>query len=148
MRSHQLSKTADGAAAIRALHRLYDRPIVFDDPFALDLTSAGWRCICENRFLHWLVIEQALRSLRPVAGQVLSRAATPRTALRKPLGRGPSSTSRRARTQGHRRGLAPLRTRDSLAGRKSIVGGGTYAPTHRRPESARVTRGCLTKTSA
>jgi methyltransferase (TIGR00027 family) len=74
MRSHQRSKTADAAAATRAAHRLYDRPVVFDDPFALELTSAGWRRICQNPFLHWLVMEKALGSLRPVAGQVLSRA--------------------------------------------------------------------------
>lgn len=74
MRSHQRSKTADAAAATRAAHRLYDQPIVFDDPFALDLTSPGWRRICQNRFLHWLFMEKALGSLRPVAGQVLSRA--------------------------------------------------------------------------
>jgi methyltransferase (TIGR00027 family) len=74
VRPHKRSKTADAAAATRASHRLYDSPIIFDDPFALDLTSAGWRRICENRFLHWLVFEKALGTLRPVAGQVLSRA--------------------------------------------------------------------------
>ncbi len=74
MHTHQRSKTADAAAATRAAHRLYGRPIVFDDPFALDLTSTGWRRICESKLLHWLVFEKALVSLRPVAGQVLSRA--------------------------------------------------------------------------
>lgn len=88
MRSHQQSKTADGAAAIRASHRLYDRPIVFDDPFALDLTSAGWRRICENRFLHWLVVEKALGSLRPVGGQVLSRARYAEDCLEEAVGEG------------------------------------------------------------
>jgi O-methyltransferase involved in polyketide biosynthesis len=74
MRSRQRSKTADAAAATRAAHRLYDRPVVFDDAFALDLTSAGWRRICQNRLPHWLIMEKALGALRPVAGQVLSRA--------------------------------------------------------------------------
>lgn len=74
MRSHRRSRTADAAAATRAAHRLYDRPIVFDDPLARDLTSPGWRRICENRFLYWLVVRKILGSLQPVGGQVLSRA--------------------------------------------------------------------------
>lgn len=40
----------------------------------MDLTSAGWRRICENRFLYWPLLEKAMGSLRPVACQVLSRA--------------------------------------------------------------------------
>jgi methyltransferase (TIGR00027 family) len=74
VRSHRRSRTADAAAATRAAHRLYDRPIVFDDPLAGGLTSPGWRRLCENRLLHWLVVRTALRSLQPVGGQVLSRA--------------------------------------------------------------------------
>ncbi len=74
VRSHRRSRTADAAAATRAAHRLYDRPVIFDDPLALQLTSPGWRRICESRFLHWLVVRKILVSLRPVGGQVLSRA--------------------------------------------------------------------------
>lgn len=74
MRSQGRSRTADAAAAVRALHRLSGPPIIFDDPFALDLTSAGWRRICRSRFLCWLFVEKIMGGLRPVAGQVLSRA--------------------------------------------------------------------------
>jgi methyltransferase (TIGR00027 family) len=74
VRSHRRSRTADAAAATRAAHRLYDRPIVFDDPLARDLTSPGWRRVCDNRWLYSLVVRTLLGSLRPVAGQVLSRA--------------------------------------------------------------------------
>jgi methyltransferase (TIGR00027 family) len=88
MRAHQRSRTADAAAAIRASHRLYFPPTVFDDPFALDLTSAGWRQICESRFLHWVIVEKALGSLRPIAGQVLSRARYAEDCLEEAVGEG------------------------------------------------------------
>ncbi|MDJ0866042.1 MAG: SAM-dependent methyltransferase [Myxococcota bacterium] len=74
MRAEQRSKTADGAAAIRAAHRLYGAPLVFDDAFAVELTSPGWRRICESRTLYWLVMEKLLGALRPISAQVLSRA--------------------------------------------------------------------------
>jgi methyltransferase (TIGR00027 family) len=88
VRSHRRSRTADAAAATRAAHRLYDQPLVFDDPLARDLTSAGWRRVCDNRFLYWLVVRTLLRSLRPVGGQVLSRARYAEDSLQEAVAEG------------------------------------------------------------
>lgn len=74
MQADQRSKTADAAAATRAAHRIYDRPVVFDDPYALDLTSPGWRRLCKSRLLHRLIVRNLMADLMPFAGQVLSRA--------------------------------------------------------------------------
>lgn len=41
------SKTAEITAAIRAAHFLHgDRPLVFEDPFAIELVSPEWRDVC------------------------------------------------------------------------------------------------------
>jgi len=74
MRAKQRSRTAEAAAAVRAAHLLYDRPVIFADPFALRLTSRTWRVICRSAFLHWLVVTRVLKPLRPVHGQILGRA--------------------------------------------------------------------------
>ncbi len=68
------SRTAEFVAAVRAAHLLYDRPLLFEDPFALQLTSVTWRAICENRLLHWLVMKKILGALRPLHGQILARS--------------------------------------------------------------------------
>ena len=74
MRAKQRSRTAEAAAAVRAAHLLYDRPVIFADPFAIRLTSRTWRVICRSAFLHWLVVTKVLKPLRPVHGQILGRA--------------------------------------------------------------------------
>ncbi len=68
------SRTAEFVAAVRAAHRLYDRPLLFEDSFAIQLTSARWRIICKNRLLHWLVMKKILGALRPLHGQILARS--------------------------------------------------------------------------
>jgi methyltransferase (TIGR00027 family) len=68
------SRTAEFTAAVRAAHLLYDRPLLFEDPFAVQLTSATWRVICENRLLHWLVMKKILGAFRPLHGQILARS--------------------------------------------------------------------------
>jgi methyltransferase (TIGR00027 family) len=74
METAQRSRTAEAVAAARAEHFLYDRPLVFADPFAIHLTSAAWRIICKNRVLHWLVATKFLGALRPVRAQFLARS--------------------------------------------------------------------------
>ncbi len=81
MQTDRASRTAEGAAAVRAAHHLYAEPVIFDDPFAIELTSATWRRICQSRVLHWLVFQRALRAMAPVAGQVLGRARWAEDAL-------------------------------------------------------------------
>jgi len=74
MEKEQRSKTAEFVAAVRAAHLLYDRPVLFEDRFAIQLTSATWRVICEYRLLHWLVLKKILGALRPLHGQILGRS--------------------------------------------------------------------------
>jgi len=72
-RALQRSRTAEATAAIRACHFAYDTPLLFRDPFAIHLTSAGWRLVCRHRLLHRLIVRGLLRSLRPVHGWILVR---------------------------------------------------------------------------
>jgi len=88
MRAGQNSRTAQAAAAFRASHHLYGQPRVFEDPFALALTSTGWRAVLSNRMTHWLVFGRAWRSLKPVQAQVLVRSRFAEDALVKALANG------------------------------------------------------------
>ena len=88
MRAGQNSRTAQAAAAFRASHHLYAQPRVFEDPFALALTSRGWRAVLSNRLTHWLVLGGALSSLKPVLAQVLVRSRFAEDALAKALANG------------------------------------------------------------
>lgn len=74
MKQGQASKTAEAVAAVRARHRIYDAPLILDDPWAIELTSAAWRRICRSRMLSWLVFDRLLAALRPVQGNILARA--------------------------------------------------------------------------
>ncbi len=73
MEQDRRSRTAEGAAAMRALHFRYADPIVFEDPFAIHLTSAKRRVICESRFLSWIMGKISRDRLIPIAAQVLAR---------------------------------------------------------------------------
>ncbi len=65
---------AEAAAAVRAAHRIYEQAVIFDDPFAIHLTSPGWRFVAQNRWLFHLLVKRVLRVLRPAHGQVLARS--------------------------------------------------------------------------
>jgi methyltransferase (TIGR00027 family) len=75
MKYKQRYSTAEATAAIRAMHLLYDQPVVFNDPYALQLTSPALRRVCHNRFFQWLLRRKFIsETLRPISAQVLSRA--------------------------------------------------------------------------
>jgi methyltransferase (TIGR00027 family) len=74
MKQGQASKTAEAVAAVRAHHRIYETPLIVDDPWAIELTSTTWRRICRSRMLSWLVFDHLLAALRPVQGNILGRA--------------------------------------------------------------------------
>ena len=60
---------------MRAAHFLYHQPVVFNDPYALQLTSPTMRRACQNRFIGWLLRRQFIsESLRPITAQVVARA--------------------------------------------------------------------------
>jgi methyltransferase (TIGR00027 family) len=75
MKYKQRYSTAETTAAIRAMHLLYDQPVVFNDPYALQLTSPALRRICLNRFFQWMLRRKSIsETFRPISAQVLSRA--------------------------------------------------------------------------
>lgn len=76
MKKHrQRSSTAEATAAMRAAHCLYHQPVIFNDPYALQLTSPSLRRACQNRFFGWLLRRQFIsESLRPITAQVVARA--------------------------------------------------------------------------
>lgn len=75
MKNKRRDSTARATAAIRAMHLLYDRPVVFDDPYALQFTRPAFRRICRSRFFPWLLKWRFISEMRqPIFAQVLSRA--------------------------------------------------------------------------
>lgn len=75
MKYKQRYSTAEATAAMRAAHLLYHQPVVFNDPYALQLTSPALRRVCQNRFFGWLLSRKSIsESLRPITAQVVSRA--------------------------------------------------------------------------
>lgn len=85
MKAEQRSRTADAVAAVRAAHLLYDRPIVFEDPFAIELTSLPWRMVGKSRLLYWLVAKKIFGALRPVHAQILARSRYAEDQLQKAI---------------------------------------------------------------
>jgi methyltransferase (TIGR00027 family) len=55
MKVNQRSKTAEWVAVARAAHLLYDRPVLFEDKFAVNLISRTWRWIVKMPPLFWLI---------------------------------------------------------------------------------------------
>ncbi|MEM1112119.1 MAG: SAM-dependent methyltransferase [Pseudomonadota bacterium] len=74
MQKGKASTTAGDAAGARALHTLFEQPVILDDPFALDFASPNFRRIANNRLLRFFVMRFIFSKIRPVAGQVLARA--------------------------------------------------------------------------
>ena len=75
MNHKQPHSTARATAAIRAMHLLYDQPVVFNDPYALQFTSPVFRRVCKNQFFPWLLRRRSISELlRPITAQLLSRA--------------------------------------------------------------------------
>ncbi len=74
MEKGQASSTAGDAAGARALHTLFESPVIFDDPYAIDFASPRYRKIASNPVLRFFVMRFIFSKIRPVAGQVLARA--------------------------------------------------------------------------
>ena len=68
------SKTAELAAAIRALHLRRVSPPVFEDHLALAMCGSFWRGVASSRVLSWLVVDGLLRRLSPIMPAVYTRA--------------------------------------------------------------------------
>ena len=75
MKTKPRNSTAEATAAMRAAHSLFHQPVVFNDPYALQLTSPTLRWIFQNRFFQWLLTQKFISgSLRPITAQVVSRS--------------------------------------------------------------------------
>ena len=74
MKTDKFSETADGAAAVRAAHRLFDKPIVFNDPYAERFLGPRMKWVHTNFLPHRLIMRTFLKALKPIEGQVLCRA--------------------------------------------------------------------------
>ena len=75
MKKGQASRTAQAAAALRANHILHTDHPVFDDPYALQMTSQNWR-----RALRFTPFKNLInsglfnRTLGRLTGQVVARS--------------------------------------------------------------------------
>ena len=67
------SKTAELAAAIRALHLRRASSPLFTDEFALSMCGPFWRRVVSSRALSWLVVDVLLRRM-PISPVVFTRA--------------------------------------------------------------------------
>ena len=68
------SKTAELAAAIRALHLRRASPPLYTDPLAESMLGPLWRRIVPSQVLTWLVVDILLRRLVPIVPAVVVRA--------------------------------------------------------------------------
>ena len=76
MKADQASRTSENTAALRAIHLLrHGEPKIFEDAYAMRLTSRRWRRIIGSRFLYWLVNRDSLYGwVHPVIGDLVARA--------------------------------------------------------------------------
>ena len=74
MKKNKRSKTAEAVAAVRAYHLLYQDSVVFEDPYAIQLTSLTWRIFLKIRTLNWLLMKTLHHGLLPVFAAALGRA--------------------------------------------------------------------------
>ena len=82
------SKTADLAAAIRALHVRRSPSPVFDDNLAHAMCGPFWKSVVSSRLLSWLVVDVILGRLKPIVPTVYVRARYGEDCLEAAVGRG------------------------------------------------------------
>jgi methyltransferase (TIGR00027 family) len=78
METGKASATAQAAAALRAAHLFYDRPCVFEDPYAIELTSDEYRELHREGKLQAFFEDLGLTAIR---GQIVGRARYAEDAL-------------------------------------------------------------------
>ena len=89
MTDNQSSKTAEAAAAIRALHYLYEEQHIISDPFARHLTNWKWQTILSNRSFPYLLKTTIMKPIySAVGGQILSRARYAEDKLEQAIAKG------------------------------------------------------------
>ena len=74
MKTRNRSRTAESAAAMRAIHlAVMAPPYIFEDPYAHLLTSPGWRLICRSRLLFIIGTRILYQGMLPILFQILAR---------------------------------------------------------------------------
>ncbi len=73
MKAGQRSRTAEGAAALRASHTLYAENPLLSDPYAIKFTSSGWRRILKSRKWRHFLQPRAFSPVGLLIGQVIGR---------------------------------------------------------------------------
>lgn len=74
MKTGQTSITAELAAVARARHLKYDKPVIFDDPYAIRLVKPFFRQVLNQPILSHIFFNLVFRSFRPIEATVLARS--------------------------------------------------------------------------
>lgn len=74
MKDNNVSRTAEIVAAMRAKHTMYDEPVIFEDPFAIDFCNKQWQGMLRAGSLPWKVMDQVSRGMKPISLEVIGRA--------------------------------------------------------------------------
>ena len=89
MKERQRSRTAEGIAAARAWHLLHEDPVVFADPFAIQLIPGVLRMFVKSRFLSRLISGRRVYAyMCPLRAQSLGRARFAEEKLEEAIKRG------------------------------------------------------------
>ena len=75
-------------AAIRASHLRWDRPPIFSDDYALQMTTPFWRLVATNRLLNRLIVHRLLKVFRPIHTENILRIRYAEDRLREAVGAG------------------------------------------------------------
>ena len=74
MRKGKHSRTAESAAAFRAAHYLYDKTIIFNDPYADKMLGPALRIALSNKYFYKLFFQLLLRPIfRPSQAHIVGR---------------------------------------------------------------------------
>lgn len=88
MKPGQRSRTAEGAAALRASHTIYAENPLFSDPYAIKFTSSGWQRILKSRKWHHFLLPRAFSPIGLLIGQVIGRSRYAEDKLAEAIARG------------------------------------------------------------
>ena len=88
MKERERSITAEGSAYARAKHLLYDDPIIFEDPFAIEFLNPRRRRILKNPLIGFLIRSRLYRHFRPLRAHSVDRSRYNEDQLEKAIARG------------------------------------------------------------
>lgn len=74
MKRKRRSRTAQMAGVVRAVHFAFERPVVFEDPFAGVLAGPVWGWLSRNRLLYRIGTKTIYRVFDPIRRQIIARA--------------------------------------------------------------------------